>query len=168
MKRLLSLVGLLILPLAARGEPAVRILVTSSPCAFGALCPDTPPPLPTTAVSGAEFGIYVAAVDAALGRDTEYSGTLTLSSSDPLATLPSSYTFVPADRGTRGFSVVLRTLGDQVISVSDSENKLIPGTLVMTVEAGQVPDSIPTLSLELRIALALILAAVGVRILLRS
>lgn len=168
MKRLLSLVGLMILPLAARGEPAVRFLVTSSPCAFGALCPDTPPPLPTTAVSGTEFGIYVAAVDAALGPDTDYSGTLIFSSSDPLATLPPSYTFVPADRGTKGFSVVLRTLGDQVITVSDSGKKLIPGTLVMTVQPGQVPDSIPTLSLELRVALALILAAVGARILLRS
>ena len=54
-----------------------------------------------------------------------------------------------------------------MITVSASGKKLIPGTLVMTVQPGQVPNSIPTLSLELRIARASILAA-AVRILLIS
>lgn len=87
---------------------------------------------------------------------------MTFSSSDPLATLPASLVFVPADGGVKAFPVVFRTPGSQSVTVSDSVNNLIPGTLAMTVTGGQVPDSIPTLSLEFRIAPALTLCAVGV------
>lgn len=139
----------------------MRLLISSSPCLIET-CPATPPPPPTTAVSGVAFGIYIAAVDGTGGGDTTYTGTVTFSSSDPLATLPPNYTFVPADRGVKAFSVVLRTLGVQTVTVSDPGNNLVPGTLVMTVTGAQTPESIPALSLEGRVLLAVMLGAAGI------
>jgi len=157
MKRLASLVGLFMLPLAASGAPAVRIGISSSFC-FIQTCPGVQPPVPTTVASGTPFGVYIAALDGSSVRDASYAKTAVFSSSDPLATLPASYTFVPADGGVKAFSAVLRTLGDQTITVSDPGNNLIPGTLTMTVTGAQVPEAIPTLSFE---ALALFAIALG-------
>ena len=160
MKRFLSLVSLMAVPLRASAAPAVRLGISSSFC-FIQACPGVQPPVPTTVASGATFGAFIAALDSTGLRDNVYVGTVTFSSSDPLATLPASYTFVPADGGVKAFPVVFRTLGSQSLTVSDSVNNLIPGTLIMTVTGAQAPDSIPTLSLELLIALTVILGAVG-------
>jgi hypothetical protein len=161
MKRLASLIGLLILPLAASAAPAVRLGISSSFC-FIQLCPGVQPPVPTSAASGTEFGIFVAALDASSVRATTYTGTVTFSSSDPLATLPASYTFVSVDGGVKAFSAVLWTLGEQTITVSDPENNLMPGTLTMTVTGPQSPESIPALSPEARVLFAVMLGAAGI------
>jgi hypothetical protein len=161
MKRLASMAGLLVLPLAASAAPAVRLGISSSFC-FIQNCPGVQPPAPTSVASGSQFGVYVAALDASNVHATSYTGTVTFSSSDPLATLPASYTFVPADGGVKAFSAVLRTLGEQTITVSDSGNNLIPGTLTMTVTGAQVPEAIPILSFEARVLLAVVLGAAGV------
>jgi hypothetical protein len=52
-------------------------------------------------------------VDAMGDFDASYAGTVLFGSSDPLATLPSSYTFTAADRGGHLFlnAGVLRTPG---------------------------------------------------------
>lgn len=164
MKTLASLVGLMVLPLGASAAPAVRLLISSSPCLIQ-ICPGTPPPPPTTAASGASFGIYIAAVDGDGLDDTSYTGTVSFSSSDPLATLPASYTFVTGDQGVKAFSVVLRTPGNQAVTVSDPGNNLIPGTLTMMVTGGQFPESIPTISPRAEILLALALGAAAVMVL---
>lgn len=166
MKRLASLVaiGLTLLPLGASAEPAVRLLISSSPCLIE-ICPATPPPAPTTAMSGIPFGIYIAAVDGTGGTDTSYLGTVSYSSSDPLATLPASYSFITADRGVKSFSTVLRTSGSQTITVSDPGNNLIPGTLVMTVTGAQSLEDIPVLSPEALLLLAVLLAAAATLVL---
>lgn len=161
MKRLASLVGLLILPLAASAAPAVRLGISSSFC-FIQTCPGVQPPVPTTVPSGTPFGVYIAALDGSSVHDTNYTGTLSFSSSDPLATLPASYKFVAADGGVKAFSAVLRTLGEQTITVSDPESNLISGTLTMTVTDAQSPESIPVLSSEPRVLLAVMLGAVGI------
>jgi len=68
------------------------------------------------------FDIAVAALDSGNARDMNFAGRAEFSSSDPLATLPSAYTFVPADNGGKGFFVKLRTPGVQTITVSDPAN----------------------------------------------
>ena len=68
---------------------------------------------------------------------------------------------VTADGGVKAFSAVLRTLGEQTITVSDPGNNLIAGTLVMTVTGAQVPEAIPILSFEASVLLAVLLGAVG-------
>jgi hypothetical protein len=148
--------------LSQRRQPLpLRLGISSSPC-FIQTCPGVQPPAPTTVASGAAFGVFIAALDGSSVRDTNYTGTVSFSSSDPLATLPPSYTFVAADGGVKAFSVLFRTLGDQTVTVSDPGNKLTPGTLVMTVMGAQSPESIPTLSVEALVLLAAILGAAGI------
>jgi len=146
--------------MTAIAAPAVRIGISSSFC-FIQTCPGVQPPVPTTVPSGTPFGVYIAALDGSGVRDASYMGTVVFSSSDPLATLPVNYTFVTADGGVKAFSAVLRTLGEQTITVSDPGNNLIPGTLVMTVTGAQVPEAIPILSFEASVLLAVLLGAVG-------
>jgi hypothetical protein len=166
MKRSPSLVAiaLALLPLGASAAPAVRIGISSSFC-FIQTCPGVQPPVPTTVPSGTPFGVYIAALDGSSVRDASYTGTVVFSSSDPLATLPANYTFVTADGGVKAFSAVLRTLGEQTITVSDPGNNLIPGTLVMTVTGAQSSDDIPVLSPEALLLLAVLLAATATLVL---
>jgi hypothetical protein len=104
----------------------------------------------------------VAAVDGAGTPDNSYVGTVQFSSSDPLASLPANYTFIPADQGFRIFpnGAVLRTLGVQTISVADPVNNLIPGTLTLTV-TGQAAIGIPALANAAKIVFAMALALSG-------
>lgn len=88
MKQLASLVaiGVALLPLAASAAPAVRLGISSSFC-FIQTCPGVQPPAPTTVASGAAFGVFIAALDGSSVRDTNYTGTVSFSSSDPLMTV---------------------------------------------------------------------------------
>ena len=110
------------------------------------------------------MGIFVAALDPGFGIDTGYAGTVILSSSDPLATLAPPYTFVTADEGGRGFIVILRTPGVQTITVMDVSGTLTPSTLTMTVTAPGFAVGIPTLTVWMKLALALLLGLAGVSV----
>jgi hypothetical protein len=168
MKRLASLVGLLVLPSAAIAAPAVRIGISSSIC-FIQTCPGVQHPVPTTVSSETPFGVYVAALDGSGLRDASYTGTVSFPApthfSDPSATLPANYSFVAGDGGVKALSAVLRTLGEQTITVSDPGNNLIPGTLVMTVTGAQPSEDIPVLSPEALLLLTVLLAATATLVL---
>ena len=58
------------------------------------------------------------------GINSGYTGTVTFSSSDPQASLPSAYTFTAADAGVHTFTIALKTAGYQSITVSDTTNGL--------------------------------------------
>ena len=58
-----------------------------------------------------------------------YTGTVTFSSTDLQAGLPTSYTFTPADAGVHTFSVTLKTAGLQSITVTDTATATMTGTL---------------------------------------
>ena len=58
------------------------------------------------------------------GINSGYTGTVTFSSSDPKASLPSAYTFTAADAGVHTFTIALKTAGYQSITVSDTTNGL--------------------------------------------
>jgi predicted outer membrane repeat protein len=71
---------------------------------------------------------------------TAFTGTVTLTSSDPKATLPATYTFLSSDNGVHTFSVTLNTLGTQSItatsgSVSGAQTGIVVGGSVWTVNA---------------------------------
>src|SRR5690606_4545617 len=51
---------------------------------------------------------------------TAYQGTIGFSSTDTLAGLPATYTFTPADSGTKTFQAVLKTVGTHSISAADT------------------------------------------------
>src|SRR5262249_49952147 len=50
---------------------------------------------------------------------TGYTGTVALSSSDPQASLPASYTFQPGDQGTKTFLATLRSAGLRSLTATD-------------------------------------------------
>ncbi len=63
-----------------------------------------------------------------------YTGQVTFSSSDPLATLPNNSTFSLSDHGARTFSgIVLRTPGVQTLTVTDVVSGTIVGTATVSV-----------------------------------
>ncbi|MEP7227807.1 MAG: hypothetical protein ABI785_10635 [Gemmatimonadales bacterium] len=79
-----------------------------------------------------------------------------------MATLPPSYTFLPQDMGDRAFTAILRTPGDQTITVTDSTGNLVPGTLVMTVTGIAPAQPIPTISGWAKILFFVALALSGI------
>ena len=81
---------------------------------------------PSPAFFNVPYTFTVGVVDVFGNPITDYSGTVTLSSTDPAAILaPSPYTFVPADMGTHTFTGTLLTLGAQSISATD---QILSGT----------------------------------------
>ena len=93
-----------------------------------------------TATAGAPFDVTVTAVDELGNRIGGYTGTITISSSDPNATLaPSTYTFVSSDHGAKTFAsgATLNTAGSWTVSVTgdlktglSAPITLIPGPFV--------------------------------------
>jgi len=58
---------------------------------------------------------------------TNYSGTVTFSSSDPLAALPANYSFTVADAGVHTFTATLKKAGTQSITVTDTQTPSATG-----------------------------------------
>ena len=76
---------------------------------------------PLSAVAGTSFSVVVSAVDQTGAAFPSFTGTVSFSSSDVLAGLPSSYTFTAADKGTHTFTFVLKSAGaDSVVATSGS------------------------------------------------
>lgn len=153
---------------AAQDFSPVRLEVTNNICRVEP-CPGDPP-APTSVSSGSPFSIYVAGLDAFNSRASDLTGvTASLSSSDPLAILPATFTFGPMDQGIRSFpnGAVLRTLGVQTITVTDVSGRLAPGTLRLTVNA-QVSEGVPTIGEVGRLLLIAALALSGVWISYRN
>ena len=67
-----------------------------------------------------------------------YTGTVHFTSSDAQATLPADYTFLPTDAGSHVFSFVLKTPGDQTITVTDTHSAGFTGTA--TINVNTTPD----------------------------
>ena len=99
-------------PLAQTKQPVV--VVTGAPIDHLAVN------APTIVTSGTPFGINVRAEDAYGNVACCYGGTVSFSSTDREAYLPTPYHFTSADLGAKNFSgVILRTVGTQTISVTD-------------------------------------------------
>ncbi len=89
--------------------------------------------VPVTASAGTAFQVIVTALDAANRLVTNYSGTVSFTSSDSAASLPASYTFTANDQGVHSFTVTLRTVGAGNITVKAGA---VSGTTSVPVEAG--------------------------------
>jgi hypothetical protein len=103
-----------------------------APDAFVAkINPDSPSfavtgyPSPTTA--GVAHTFTVTALNADGSVNTNYTGTVHFSSTDPQAGLPSDYPFTPADQGVHTFTVTLKTAGNQSIVATDTATGSISG-----------------------------------------
>lgn len=84
---------------------------------------------------GAAFNATVRAIDRWSNNAFPYGGTITLTSTDPAATLPGPYAYQPADLAQHVFTgIVLRTPGVQRIIATDS-NGLTDQSPPITVNA---------------------------------
>ena len=88
---------------------------------------------PAKAKADKAFSITVVAKDSAGKTIKNFIGTVHFTSTDPLATLPSDYTFTAADRGRHRFVVKLKTLGPRTITVNDVSDPSMRGSKVVTV-----------------------------------
>lgn len=101
------------LPLAQKKQPVV--VVTGAPVDHLAVN------APSITTSGTPFSITVRAEDKYGNVACCYTGTVSFSSSDSEAFLPSAYQFAASDLGAHTFGrIVLRTLGAQTITASDN------------------------------------------------
>jgi hypothetical protein len=141
--------------------PATQLVVSNDPCLIQA-CPQPPSPPPKIVAAGKPFPIFVAALDAGFAIDSGYRGTVTLTSTDSLATLVPPYTFLAADQGGRGFIIVLRSPGPQTITAIDASGNLTPGSLTITVTGSAPLTDVPTLTAWISGMLMLLLGSAGV------
>ena len=81
---------------------------------------------PGTAGTSDAFSVTV--LDAANNTVTGYTGTVHFTSSDGAATLPTNYTFVSGDAGTRLFAATFDTAGTQSITATDTVTASITGS----------------------------------------
>jgi hypothetical protein len=91
---------------------------------------------PSTAEAGQSFNFTVTAEDSGGDTVTGYTGTVSFTSTDSLATLPGSYTFTSGDAGVHTFSATLVTLGGQTITAHDTGNSLVATSNTITVGPG--------------------------------
>src|SRR5262249_37619231 len=84
------------------GGASTNVTVTPAGASFFTV---TAPPAATTGIA---FNITVKAFDRFGNPDTDYAGTISMTSSDPAAAMPvPSYTFTPGEGGVHTFSIAL-------------------------------------------------------------
>jgi predicted outer membrane repeat protein len=85
---------------------------------------------PATASPGSSFTLTVTALDPYGNVAAGFGGTIHFESTDKLGSLPSNFTFTPADGGVHRFGdgVTLKTAGMQTITVIDTTNPSIMGS----------------------------------------
>jgi hypothetical protein len=83
---------------------------------------------PTTTTAGVAQAFTVTLRDAFGNVASGYTGTVALSSSDPIAALPANYAFTAANAGTHTFTAALKGAGTQSITVRDTAAPALSGT----------------------------------------
>jgi ELWxxDGT repeat protein len=89
---------------------------------------------PNSVKANTAFSVTVTVVDAYGNVVTDYTGTLSFSSSDATARLPKKYTFTAADQGMHTFSGLrLKKKGNQTITVTDTLDNSLTASLSLVV-----------------------------------
>ncbi len=111
-RRAAVLLAMLSLGVPPSVRAATELLLTDDPCQFS-ICPALPPPSPLRR-AGEPHRFYLVAATAHI-PDVLFADTIAISSTPPVAGLPGSHTFVPADRGVWGFDVVFPSGGPRAL-----------------------------------------------------
>jgi hypothetical protein len=114
-------------PLGWRKQPVVRVRGAAASGLFIAMT--------NIAASGVQFSALVRAVDRFGNNAADYTGMVTLTSTDPAATLPPPYAYGPIDASQHTFGVVLRTAGTQTITATDSHGFTIQSAPITVAPA---------------------------------
>ena len=91
-----------------------------------------------TVYAGSSTEIAVVALDANSRPVRDYTGTVSFTSTDSSATLPSNYTFTTDDQGYAVFNVTPSAVGTTTITVTDTATKTITGSVTLNVVAAPV------------------------------
>jgi autotransporter-associated beta strand protein len=100
---------------------------------------------PTPQVAGTPGSVTITAKTAGGSTATSYTGTVTFSSTDGAAVLPTNYTFQPSDNGVHTFTnaVTLKTAGTHSITATDTVASYISGA---ETDISVVPAAAATLT----------------------
>ena len=91
---------------------------------------------PANVTAGVPFSLTVTVEDAYGNTVTDYTGTIHFTSSQRRKTLPANYTFTAGDAGVHTFTgLVLKTTGNQTITVTDTHNRRVTGSTGIDVLA---------------------------------
>jgi hypothetical protein len=113
-------------PLGPHKQPVVRIRGAAAAKLFMTAT--------SIATVGVPFGVTVRAIDPWGNNAADYAGTITLTNTDPAATLPGPYSYGPGDTAQHTFTgVILRTPGTHRIVATDSSG--------LTIESGPITVS---------------------------
>jgi hypothetical protein len=89
---------------------------------------------PSSVNAGMAFSLTLTALDAYGNVVSNYTGTVHFSSTDTKATLPTNCTFTAADKGVHTFTgLVLRKRGYQKITITDTHNSTLTGSVTVDV-----------------------------------
>jgi hypothetical protein len=92
---------------------------------------------PTSATAGSSFSVTVTALDANNNTATGYLGTVQFTTSDTGkgVILPSSYTFLPGDKGVHTFTnaFTLVTAPSQTVTATDTNTSSVTGSATVTI-----------------------------------
>lgn len=123
------------------GEGAVLVKASSVPTSF----------LVNSSVSSTTAGttlqVTVTAADSSGQVVPGYLGTVHFTSSDGAAVLPADYTFTAADNGVHTFNVILKTAGNQTLTVTDPLSGItgtVGNIIVSPAAASQLGLTAPT------------------------
>jgi hypothetical protein len=113
-------------PLGPHKQPVVRVRGAAASRLFMTVT--------SIATVGVPFAATVRAIDQWGNNAADYAGTVTLTSTDPAATLPGPYAYGPKDTAQHTFTgVILRTAGTQQITATDSSG--------LTIQSGPITVS---------------------------
>ena len=101
---------------------------------------------PSTAAAGSSFSVTVTAQDASNNTVPTYSGTVALTSTDGLATLPANSTLT---NGTKTFTVTLAATGNQTVTATDTVTNTITGVSGTIAVSASLPTSAPVITSSL-------------------
>jgi hypothetical protein len=96
--------------------------------------------VPSTTVAGNILKITVRAYGDDNLVKTDYTGTISFSSTDTKAVLPVDYTFQPSDLGTKVFSIVYNGAGNQSLTTKDSTAGISKTSTITLVKPGSAVD----------------------------
>jgi hypothetical protein len=124
------------------GQPSSQTPKYNALVAFTSLGTSAPP---ASVPAGTAFQFTVTAYEPNGSTvDTNYTGTVKFASSDPLADLPSNYTFTPGDDGVHTFTVTLKTAGTQSITATSSTDGAVGLLQGIVVQAGTLHSLVIT------------------------
>lgn len=94
--------------------------------------------VPKSVVAGESFKATVKAYGTDNQIKTDYTGTISFTSGDTKAILPSDYTFQLTNQGSKDFFITYKTIGNQSFTINDNVAKILQSSIATKVNLAQI------------------------------